>query len=99
MTAYMTLPQIFSKPGGKNNHLFDHNANSKASIEKMGFYLPDLESWEVNQSTQTFWVFEGSTVHPEQISLQANPELHDPGSTLYHLLVIKWSLSIAWGTH
>lgn len=42
MAAYATLPQMFSKPGGKINHFFHHNAISKASFEKMGFCLPDL---------------------------------------------------------
>lgn len=35
---------------------------------------------------------------PVQMSLQTNPKLCDSGSTLYHLLVYKWSLSIAWGS-
>lgn len=41
------------------------------------YFLGPLGSWEVSQSTQIFWVFEGSTMNPEQILLKANLKLHD----------------------
>ena len=64
----------------------------------MGFCLPDLGLMGGQPVTQTLWVSEGSTLDPEQVPLQASPKLHGCGSTVDHLSVSKWPLSIAWGT-
>eukprot|EP00069_Balaena_mysticetus_P013776 bmy_22135T0 len=86
VATYVTLPPNFPSLGENTTISFIMNATSKASVEKMGFYLPDLG------------FMGGSAMDPVQMSLQTNPKLCDSGSTLYQLSVYEWSLSIAWGT-